>query len=311
MPLDAQCRKFLDLIEALGAPDLSEMEPAAARALREQQKLPPGPDTFVRDHELPGPGGGTLAVREYRPHGAAPVLGALVYFHGGGFVLGSIDSHDALCRQIAVDAGCAVFSVDYRLAPEHKFPGAVDDAYTATCWVRESAQALGVDPERIAVGGDSAGGALATAVAIVAKQKGGPSLVFQLLLYPVTDLRTLDTPSHLENAKGYYLTRSAMFWFRDHYLSCVEDRAHVLASPLACTDLRGLPPALIITAEYDPLRDEAEAYARALDAAGVPCKLTRYDGAVHAFVSMYFYLDLGRSALAESTTALRAALHAG
>jgi acetyl esterase len=308
MPLDAQCRKFLDLIEALGAPDLSEMEPAAARALREQQKLPPGPDTFVRDHAIPGPSGGTLAVREYRPHGAQAVLGALVYFHGGGFVLGSIESHDAVCRQIAVDAGCAVFSVEYRLAPEHKFPGAVDDAYAATCWVRESATSLGVDAARIAVGGDSAGGALATAVAILAKQNGGPSLVFQLLLYPVTDLRTLDTPSHLENAKGYFLTRSAMFWFRDHYLASIEDRENPLVSPLACTDLRGLPPALVITAEYDPLRDEAESYARALSEAGVPCKLTRYDGAVHAFVSMYIYLDLGRAALAESTAALREVL---
>ena len=309
MPLDAQCRKFLDLIEALGAPDLSEMEPAAARALRDQQKLPPGPDTFVRDHSLPGPGGGVLAVREYRPHGAQPVLGALVYFHGGGFVLGSIESHDALCRQIAVDAGCAVFSVGYRLAPEHKFPGAVDDAYAATCWAREYAAALGIDPERIAVGGDSAGGALAAAAAILAKRNGGPSLVFQLLLYPVTDLRTLDTPSHLENAKGYFLTRSAMFWFRDHYLSCIEDRANPLASPLACADLSGLPPALVVTAEYDPLRDEAEAYAQALTAAGVACKLKRFDGAVHAFVSMYYYMDLGRAALAESAAALRAVLH--
>jgi acetyl esterase len=308
MPLDAQCRKFLDLIEGLGSPDLSEMEPAAARALREQQKLPPGPDAFVCDHEIAAPSAGALAVREYRPHDAQPMLGALVYFHGGGFVLGSIESHDALCRQIAVDAGCAVFSVEYRLAPEHKFPSAVDDAYAATRWVCENASALGIDPARVAVGGDSAGGALATAVAILAKRKGGPKLVFQLLLYPVTDLRTLDTPSHHENAKGYFLTRSAMFWFRDHYLARAEDRDDPLASPLGCPDLAGLPPALVITAEYDPLRDEAEAYAQALTAAGVPCKLTRYDGAVHAFVSMYFYLDLGRAALAESTAALRAAL---
>jgi len=307
MALDHQCKTLLELIAQLGNPDLSKMEVAQARALREQQKLPPGPETVVRDHTIPGPGG-ELPVREYRPLDAAPTLGGVVYFHGGGFVLGSIDSHDALCRQIAVDSGCAVFSVEYRLAPEHKFPCGLEDAYVATRWLHAHADDLGVDPKRIAVGGDSAGAALATAVAMMARRDGGPALAFQLLLYPVTDLRSFDTPSYAQNADGYYLTASGMVWFRDHYFAKVEQRSDPLASPLACTDLRGLPPALVITAEYDPLRDEAEAYARALQAADVPCTLSRYDGAIHAFVSMYAYLDVGKAALRESVAALRSAI---
>lgn len=309
MPLDYQCKTLLELIAQQGLPELSSMEVAAARTLREAQKLPPGPATDVREHRVAGPGG-ELAVREYRPLGATGTLGALVYFHGGGFVLGSLDSHDALCRQLTVDSGCALFSVDYRLAPEHKFPRAVDDAYAAACWAHEHAAKLGIVPTRIAVGGDSAGGALATAVAMLAKQRGGPALAFQLLLYPVTDLRSFDTPSYLENATGYYLTHASMIWFRDHYLASAADRSDPRASPLACQDLQGLPPALVITAEYDPLRDEAEAYARALQAAGVPCKLTRYDGAIHAFASMYAYLDVGRAAVAEAAAALREAIGA-
>jgi acetyl esterase len=307
MPLDPQCKKVLELLEQLGDRDLSEMEVDAARAMRDQRKVPPGPPADVADHRIPGPAG-ELPVRAYRPQGATGALGALVYFHGGGFVLGSIESHDAICRQLAVDAGCAVFSVDYRLAPEHKFPAAVDDAFAATQWVREHAAKLGVDPARLAVGGDSAGGNLAAAVALLAKRHGGPALAFQLLLYPVADLRSIDTPSYLENAKGYFLTRSGMVWFREHYLARLEDRHDPLASPLACSDLSGLPPALVITAEYDPLRDEAEALARLLQAAGVPCTLTRYDGAIHAFISMYAFLDCGRAALREATGALRAAI---
>jgi len=307
MPLDHQCKTLLELIAQQGMPDLSLMEVADARAVRERQKLPPGPATQVRDHSIAGPGG-PLAIREYRPLDATGTLSALVYFHGGGFVLGSLDSHDALCRQLTVDSGCAVLSVDYRLAPEHKFPRGVDDAYAATCWALDNAAALAIDPKRLAVGGDSAGGALATAVAILAKRRSGPSLAFQLLLYPVTDLRSFDTPSYAENATGYFLTGSAMEWFRDHYLASIADRSDPLASPLGCDELQGLPPALVITAEYDPLRDEAEAYARALQAAGVPCTLTRYDGAIHAFMSMYAYLEVGRAAVREAAAALRKAI---
>lgn len=307
MPLDPQCRILLDVIAQQGIPELQTITVAEARALRSEQRLPPGPESYVRDHRIAGPGG-ELPVREYRPIGAAQTLGALVYLHGGGFVLGSIESHDAVCRQLAVGAGCAVFSVDYRLAPEHKFPCGVHDALAATRWVSENAAALGVDPARVAVGGDSAGAAIATAAATLAKRAGEPPIAFQLLLYPVTDLRSMDTPSHLENATGYYLTHAAMIWFRDLYLASVEERSDPLASPLACSELHGLPPALVITAEYDPLRDEGEAYAHALKAAGVPCTLTRYDGAIHAFVSMYAFLDAGKAALREAAGALRQAI---
>ncbi len=307
MPLDPQCRSLLELIKQLGSPDLSTMDVVEARAMRDRQKLPPGPAADVRDHRITGPSG-ELALRAYRPPGASGTLGALVYFHGGGFVLGSIESHDALCRQLAVDSACAVFSVEYRLAPEHKFPSAVDDARCATRWVHAHASELAIDPSRIAIGGDSAGATLATAVARLAVQEGDPPLAFQLLIYPVTDLRSLDTPSYIENAEGYYLTRKAMAWFRDHYLSCVEDRDDPRASPLACSELAGLPPAHVITAEMDPLRDEAEAYARALQSAGVACTLKRYDGAIHAFVSLYPYLDIGRTAVRELSAVLRAAV---
>jgi acetyl esterase len=307
MALDSQCRMLLDVIAQQGNPQLSAMRVADARAMREAQKLPPGPATDVRDHSIAGPGG-ALPIREYRPIGAKQTIGALVYFHGGGFVLGSIESHDAVCRQLAVDTGCAVFSVEYRLAPEHKFPSGIDDAVAATRWAHEHAAKLDIDPRRIAVGGDSAGAALATAVAIIAKREAGPAIAFQLLLYPVTDLRSFDTPSYKENAEGYYLTLASMVWFRDHYLSSVEQRSEPLASPLGCTELHGLPPALVITAEHDPLRDEGEAYARALQAAGVRCKLTRYDGAIHAFVSMYAYLDVGKAALGEAAAAVREAI---
>jgi acetyl esterase len=305
--LDPQCRMLLDVIAQQGLPELHEMGVEAARTVRDKQRLPPGPDAVVRDHRMEGPSG-NVAIREYRPIGATGTLGGLVYFHGGGFVLGSLDSHDALCRQLAVDSGCAVLSVDYRLAPEHKFPSAVDDAYAATCWAFENAGKLGIDSARIAVGGDSAGGALATAAAITAKQKGGPKIAFQLLLYPVTDMRSFDTVSHAENAEGYFLTRASMVWFRDHYFVSSDHRSNPLGSPLASEDLSGLPPALVITAGFDPLRDEAEAYAGKLQAAGVPCKLTRYDGAIHAFMSMYAYLECGRAAVREAAEALRKAV---
>jgi acetyl esterase len=307
MAVDPQVQAILDLLARTNPGDLSTLDVAAARKLREERRLPPGPDAQVDDHSMAGPGG-PLKVRRYRPPDARGKLGALVYFHGGGFVLGSIEGHDALCRQLAVSAGCAVLSVEYRLAPEHKFPAAVDDASTATAWVHANASRLDVDPARIAIGGDSAGATLATVAAVLAKRNGGQPLILQVLLYPVTDLRTLDTPSYLENASGYFLTRSAMGWFRDHYLSSEAERANPLASPLAAQDLSGLPPALVITAEYDPLRDEGEAYARALQAAGVRVTVHRYAGMIHGFVSMYAFVDAGRVAVTQVTDALRAAL---
>jgi acetyl esterase len=305
MPVDPQIQKVLELLAQLNTPDLSTLDVASARSLGQERRLPPGPDADVRDYVIAAPGG-ELPVRRYRPHDAAGPLGALVYFHGGGFVLGSIDGHDALCRQLCVSARCAVFSVEYRLAPEHKFPAGVDDAFAAVKWVHASAGELDVDPSRIAIGGDSAGACLATVAAGLARQHGGPPLVMQVLFYPVTDLRSMDTPSYLENADGYFLTRADMLWFREQYLTSLQERASPLCSPLASTDLAGLPPALVITAEYDPLRDEGEAYARALEAAGVKVVLQRYDGMIHAFTSMYPFIERGRASIEQAAAELRA-----
>jgi acetyl esterase len=306
MAVDPQAKQVLDFLAQMNMPALSSLDPAVLRKQRSSRRLPQGPDADVRDHTLAGPGG-EIAVRRYRPRDAHGTLGGFVWFHGGGFVIGSIAEHDHLCRQFAVSSGCAVFSVEYRLAPEHKFPAAVDDAYAAARWVHASAAEHGVDPARIAVGGDSAGGNLATVVAALARQRGGPPLVLQVLIYPVTDLRSLDTPSYHENAQGYLLTRADMLWFRDQYLSSPEQRALPLVSPLASTELGGLPRALVITAEYDPLRDEGEAYARALQAAGVPVTLERYDGMIHTFTALYPLIAGGRASIDLVASELRAA----
>jgi acetyl esterase len=306
MAVDPQARQVLDFIAQIDMPALSSLDPAVLRKQRSSRRLPPGPGADVRDHAIPGEGG-EIAVRRYRPHGAPGTLGGIVFFHGGGFVIGSIAEHDALCRQLAVAAGCAVFSVEYRLAPEHKFPAAVEDAYAAAKWVHASAAEHGVDAARIAVGGDSAGGNLATVVAALAKQRGGPPLVLQVLIYPVTDLRSMDTPSYRENAEGYLLTRADMLWFRDQYLSTPEERALPLVSPLASAELAGLPRALVITAEYDPLRDEGEAYARALQVAGVPVTLKRYDGMIHSFTALFPFIEGGRASIEYVASELRTA----
>lgn len=307
MALEPETAKILTLMnEISGGIDLSDLDVATARANMAARPLPPGPDAQVEDRTIPGPGG-PLSLRTYAPPGAPASTGALVYYHGGGFVLGGLDSHDALCRALAVGAGCRVLSVDYRLAPEAKFPSASDDALAAARHVHEHASELGVDPARIAVGGDSAGGNLAAVTALRVRDEGGPPLALQLLMYPVTDWRSMDRPSYADNAEGYYLTRRGCVWFRDHYVRSEADHGHPHLSPLAADSLEGLPPALVITAEHDPLRDEGEAYASALEAAGVPTTLTRYDGTIHAFVSLHAFLQVGRRAMAQATDALRAA----
>jgi acetyl esterase len=309
MPIDPQAQAILDTINRVGGPSLTEIDPAVARRLSDPRRLRPGPDVATSDR-CAIVAGREIPLRTYRPHGADRPLSAVVYFHGGGFVLGSIDGHDAVCRQLALDAGCLVASVEYRLAPEHKFPAAVEDAYAATCWIYEHAAALGIDRARFAVAGESAGGNLATVVCAMAKAGHGPRLLFQALVTPVTDLRELDTPSYHENATGYLLTRSMMAWFRDQYLNRDDDRGDPRCSPLASRDLGGLPPALVITAEFDPLRDEGAAYASALQAAGVPVRLSRYDGMIHTFVSLCAYMDAGRAAVAEIAACLRNAFEA-
>jgi acetyl esterase len=306
--LHPEVRVLLETMDAQEAPPIENLDPAEARAGRvEAMKAlggEPEPLAHVEDLSIPGPGG-PIPLRIYAAEkgGSRP---GLVYFHGGGFVIGNLDTHDAVCRAIAKQSGAVVISVDYRLAPESKFPAAVDDSHAATVWVAANAGKLGIDARRIAVGGDSAGANLATVVAMRCRDAGGPALALQLLLYPVTDLSSFDTASHRELAEGYFLTRSAMQWFSVHYLAETEHVRHPEASPLLAENLRGLPPAVVITAEFDPLRDEGEAYAQRLKEAGVAVRSTRYPGVIHGFISMQGVLSEGRKGVQEAAAALKA-----
>ena len=248
---------------------------------------------------------GDIRVRVYSS--ADSPLPGLIYLHGGGWVVGDLDGPDAFCRVLANRAMCAVVSVDYPLAPEQKFPAALEASYEVTRWVHEHAAEIGVDPDRIAVGGESAGGNIAAAIAHVARDRGGPVLGLQLLLMPVLD-HAFDTMSYLENANGYGLTRAEMMWWWRQYLEGDADGARPYASPLRATDLRGLPPALIVTAEFDPLRDEGAAYATRLAAAGVPVDHRDYRGAIHGFLSMASEVEIARQAVDDIGRALKAAL---
>jgi acetyl esterase len=231
----------------------------------------------------------------------------MVYFHGGGWVVCDLNTHDVVCRRIARRAGAVVVSVDYRLAPEHKFPAAVVDCYAAVVWVEANAVRLGIDPNRIAVGGDSAGGNLGAVISLKSRDENGPAIALQVMVYPVTDLSSFTTSSYQEFAAGYQLTKADMEWFRDHYLPSSEDALNPYASPLLARDLRGLPPALIITAECDPLRDEGEAYARRLTAAGVPVTCTRYEGMIHPFFSFSGAIPQALDAIRQVADAVNAA----
>ena len=311
MPIDPQVQAFLDELEALDAPPLHSLPPEEARrvAAADAHSLgPPEPVAKVEDRSVPGPGG-QIPLRVYTPQatGPSPVL---VYFHGGGWVLGSILTHDAACREIANAAGCTVVSVEYRLAPEHKYPAAVDDAYAATRWVFQNADKIGADPRRVAVGGDSSGGNLAAAVCLMARDRASFLPVLQVLVYPIVD-HNLNTPSYLENGEGYFLTRETMKWFWECYLQCDEDGRQAYASPLRAESFGGLPAALVITAQYDPLRDEGEAYAGRLRDAGVPVTLTRYEGMIHAFFRRTAQFDKARAAMEEVSGALKQAFGLG
>ena len=308
MALDPQARAVLDQMAEAGGPPINELSVNEARqasaALTAMQGFPE-PVGNVEDRMLPGPGG-DIPVRIYVPCGKGP-FPVLLYFHGGGWVIGDIESSDGLCRILTNAVGCIVVSVDYRLAPEHPFPAAADDAYHATLWVAMNASSFGGDPSRIAVCGDSAGGNLAAVVTQIARDRGKPAICFQLLIYPVTDA-ACDSPSYSENAEGYFLTKDAMQWFWNHYVRNNADRSHPYASPLRARTLAGLPAALVITAEFDPLRDEGERYAEGLRAAGTPVEFTRYEGMIHGFFAMSAVIDQGRTAIQQSAAALRAAL---
>jgi acetyl esterase/lipase len=307
MPLDPQAQALLDQVKALGGPQLNELSPPDARVAAKALGALSGPPQAVakvENRNIPGPAG-DLPVRVYTPAGSGP-FPVLVYFHGGGWVIGDLDTQDGPCRALANGAGCVVVSVDYRLAPEHKFPAAPEDTFAATQWVAANAAALNADVSRIAVGGDSAGGNLSAVTAIMARDRGGPPLVFQLLIYPVTD-GACDTASYRDNADGYLLTKDMMQWFWDHYVRNAADRQNPLASPLRARSLSGLPPALVQTAEFDPLRDEGEAYAARLEEAGVPVTLTRYHGMIHGFFGTGSLIDQAHVAIAEAASALRLA----
>ena len=311
MPLDPQAAALLDALAVAteGKPKTHEVSPVEARRMYEamaEARTSDEPLAAVEDRTLPGPAG-ELPIRIYRPEcdGPPPVV---VFFHGGGWVVGSIATHDALCRSLASRSGCAVVSVEYRLSPEAAFPEPLDDAYAATAWVAANGDELGVDPGHLAVAGDSAGGNLAAAVCLLARDRGGPAIDLQLLVYPALDHR-YGHQSCVDNAEGYFLTMDSMHWFTGHYLGGdLAQAAHPHASPLCAPDLSGLPPAHVVTAEFDPLRDEGEAYAKALADAGVPATLTRYDGMVHGFVSMFGLLDQGDAGLQECAEVIRSAL---
>jgi acetyl esterase len=298
----------MDAMEAT-FPDVVTMGATGARAHMTQMysalRTEPEPVARVENRFVPGPAG-ALPVRIYWPHELPDEpLPALVYFHGGGFVICDLDSHDPTCRAITNSVGCVVVSVDYRLAPEHKFPAAAEDAYAATLWVSANATELDVDASRIAVGGDSAGGNLTASVALMARDRGGPRLVFQLMVYPVTDLTAMDNSSYRENGQDYFLTTEKMDWYRHQYLTDLTDASNPYASPLQATDFTGLPPALVITAEFDPLRDEGEDYAVRLAESGVAATVTRYDGVFHGFFALGAMLDAAKQANEEAYRALR------
>jgi len=310
VPLDPQARNLIDLINQAGGFSLTpESDPQQLRDLYAGLTVPVTVAVDrVEDRTIPGPAG-EIPVRIYRPEGADPKP-IVVYYHGGGWVIGSLETHDDGCRALANAVDAVVVSVDYRLAPEHPFPAPLDDAQAALGWVAEHAEELGGDASRIAVAGDSAGGNLAAVVAQLARDGGGPALCFQLLIYPVTD-HEFDSVSMHDNAEGYFLTRDAMRWFYSHYLDEPSVGADPRVSPIRADDLSGLPPAFVITAEYDPLRDQGTAYAAAMRDAGTPVEAKTYAGMFHGFLSMVEYIDSGKVAFDDAVAALRAAFRSG
>ena len=264
----------------------------------------PTPVAAVRNEQIPG-AAGSIAVRIYNPSQEGTLLPVIVYYHGGGWVLGDLDSHDNVCRALAAGAQAVVVSVDYRLAPENPWPAAVDDAWAALEWVAANAATIGADAARIAVAGDSAGGNLAAVVALMARERGGPALRAQALFYPGVDLVTSDRPSLIDFADGPFLSSKRIEWFKDLYVPDRATRRDPHVSPLLAADHRGLPPTIVITAEFDPLRDEGEAYGEALRAAGVPVSIERYDGVIHGFVSMDRWFPEAGQALALASAWLR------
>jgi acetyl esterase len=312
MSLDPESQRLIDLMAAANRPAWNTLSPQAARDL--YLSLRPGAqgarpaEVKVVDRTIPGPSG-PLPVRLYRP-ASAPAdanLPALVYAHGGGWVFGNLDSHDVLCAQLAIEAGITVFAIDYRLAPEVRFPGAFDDVVAGLKWVAANGASIGIDATKLAIGGDSAGGNLAAAVSIWARDNGGPKLLLQLLAYPVTDA-VARAESYRRYEDGYGLNAATMEWFFDHYTPDKATRTDWRVSPLRAKSLSGLPPALVITAGYDPLRDEGRAYAFRLQQEGTLADLVEFGGMLHVFLSSPMLLHGARRGTSLAAVALREAL---
>ena len=309
MGLDPQVQSVLDELAALGNPSLDQLTPVEARELMNAgARLFSGDghqDVSTLDARFPGPGG-DIPIRVYTPQGGGDERPLVLYFHGGGWVIGNLETHDGVCRDLASDSGTVIVSVDYRLAPEHRFPAAVDDCFAALEWVCAHAGDLGGEPDRVAVAGDSAGGNLAAVTAILTRDRQGPPLRFQLLVYPgvgVTD----DQPSVLENADGYLLTRGDIEWFTTQYLGPNRDLDDPRFDPVHA-DLTGVAPAHVITAEYDPLRDGGRAYAQRLRASGVPVTERCYEGQIHGCFGMQAVVDASRGIIADAGAILHQAL---
>jgi acetyl esterase len=303
--LDPQARALIDLMIDKGVPPTHTLTPAQARTFYRERRgfTQPDPPAMAEVRDLAA---GHVALRLFRPLATPHALPVLVYLHGGGWTIGDLDTHDVLCRQLARDAGCAVVSVDYRMGPEHPFPAAVDDCVAAFRWVRAHAQELSLDVNRMAVGGDSAGGNLAAALCLVERDAGQPLPTFQLLIYPATDMRAV-APSHTTNGQGYMLTHDSIAWYRGNYLADQADWTDWRASPLLAHSHAGLPPALVLTAGFDPLRDEGLQYANALSAAGVPTQYVCFERQIHGFITMSRVIDEAHTAVGLCGAALRRA----
>jgi len=307
--LHPQARALLDLIEQRNAPAVHEQTPSEARESYRARRFFTQPDgaamAEVKELSAPGPRG-AIPLRLYRPHGsvASSSPPVLVYFHGGGWVIGDLDTHDALCRDLADQSGCVVVSVDYGMGPEHRFPAAPEDCLAATRWVRDQADVLGVDASRLAVGGDSAGGNLAAVVSQMARDAGDLPIAFQLLIYPATVQRRF-THSNAVNGQGLLLTVDSMRYFHDHYIDDAQHDFDWRAAPLLREDLAGLPPALVLVAGYDPLCDEGTAYAQRLTQAGNSATLVNFSRQIHGFITMGKVIEEANEAVSMCAAALR------
>ena len=315
MPLDPQAEEFLKKLASSHAPPMETLSVADARALAIPPRVPREPMGNIENRLLPGPAGG-IPVRIYHPVGSSGAdetkspLPVVVFFHGGGWVIGSIGSYDAMCRRLCNESGCIFISVEYRLAPEHRFPAAVDDCFNATLWAAEHSGELGGDQQRIGVAGDSAGGNLAAVVSMLARDRGGPPIAHQLLIYPITDyMPDLDSYSRL--GTGHFLTRATIAWFWELYLNDVSEADCPEVSPLRADNHTDLPPATVFVAEYDPLIDEGLAYADKLESANVPVERIVCPGQIHGFLRRLDTFDQARSSCTGLGQSLRRALRVG